>query len=290
MKKLTFIFLILLTITLSGCNQSSKDLTIDIDSQANPWTHLRFNNNPDNFQFAIVADRTGGARPGVFECAVDRLNLLQPEFVMCVGDLIEGKAKATEQNRQWDQFDQFVEKLQMPFFYIPGNRDISDETTVRIWRERFGRLYYHFVYRNVLFIGLNASYFLDDEQIDHFKDVLQEHGDVRWTLVFMHQPLAASSPLKRDKNGWNKFSKLLGNRKNTVFAGHWHTYQKYEYSEQDYYRLATTGGGSTLDGPLYGRFDHIVWVTMTDDGPLMANLMLDGIYDDDPASYREFDN
>ena len=27
---------------------------------ATPWTHLNYQNNPDDFQFAIVPDRTGG--------------------------------------------------------------------------------------------------------------------------------------------------------------------------------------------------------------------------------------
>lgn len=42
------------------------------------------------FTFAIVSDRTGWHRPGVFESAMARLNWLSPDFVMSVGDLIEG--------------------------------------------------------------------------------------------------------------------------------------------------------------------------------------------------------
>jgi hypothetical protein len=41
------------------------------------------------------------------------------------------------------------------------------------------------------------------------------------------------------------------------------------------------GGGSGLSGPVFGQFDHVMWVTMTDNGPVMANLMLDGIWDKD---------
>ena len=32
-----------------------------------------------------------------------------------------------------------------------------------------------------------------------------------------------------------------------------------------------------LRGNYFGEFDHITWVTMTDAGPSMANLRLDGI-------------
>ncbi|MCH7944837.1 MAG: serine/threonine protein phosphatase, partial [Armatimonadetes bacterium] len=56
----------------------------------NPWTHLDLVNDPENFQFAIVTDRTGGHRAGVFPDAMRKLNLLQPEFVMSVGDPVEG--------------------------------------------------------------------------------------------------------------------------------------------------------------------------------------------------------
>ena len=31
--------------------------------------------------------------------------------------------------------------------------------------------------------------------------------------------------------------------------------------------------------PRLGAIDHVVWVTMTDDGPKIANLMLNGILD-----------
>src|SRR5262245_44676538 len=44
-------------------------MDIRVESK-NPWTSLELNNQPRNFQFAIVTDRTGGHRPGVFADAV----------------------------------------------------------------------------------------------------------------------------------------------------------------------------------------------------------------------------
>src|SRR5262249_21168952 len=49
--------------------------------------------------------------------------------------------------------------------------------------------------------------------------------------------------------------------------------------------LATTGGGSRLRGTQYGEFDHIVWITMKKDGPLMANIMMNGIL---PENLQQF--
>jgi len=55
-----------------------------------PSTQSEFYDDPANFSFAIVGDRTGGPRPGVFSTAVQKLNLLKPTFVMSLGDLIAG--------------------------------------------------------------------------------------------------------------------------------------------------------------------------------------------------------
>src|SRR5262249_10335548 len=84
-----------------------------------------------------------------------------------------------------------------------------------------------------------------------------------------------------EKNGWESVEKALGSRPYTVFAGHIHRYQKYTRNGRHYYQLATTGGGSRLRGVRYGEFDHITWVTMKPGGPVLANILLDGIYSED---------
>jgi hypothetical protein len=73
----------------------------------------------------------------------------------------------------------------------------------------------------------------------------------------------------------------LKDRPYTVFCGHVHRYQKFVRQGRNYYQLATTGGGSRMRGVSYGEFDHIVWVTMKKDGPVLANVMLDSILPDD---------
>ena len=64
--------------------------TAFLSEPRNPVSHLRWNDDPSEFRFAIVSDRTGTHRANVFAQAVAKLNLLQPEFVITVGDLIEG--------------------------------------------------------------------------------------------------------------------------------------------------------------------------------------------------------
>jgi predicted phosphodiesterase len=277
--------------------QTSPEFQVERQDR-NPWTNLRVNNDPSEFQFVVVSDRTGGHRARIFSRAIDQINLMQPQFVVSVGDLIEGytedQAKLAE---QWKEFQGYVNKLQMPFFYVPGNHDVSNPTQIKLWQEKFGRWYYHFVYRDVLFLMLDTddgvtkdhnSGRISDEQKAYAIKTLEENSKVRWTLVFVHRPIwAAPDP---DKTGWPDIEKALGSRAYTVFAGHQHHYQKFVRNGRNYYQLATTGGGSRLRGIPYGEFDHIVWVSMKKDGPVLANVLLDGIYPEDmkkPATDEE---
>src|SRR5271157_2794205 len=94
---------------------SAFDLQIQPEER-NPWTNLRLNNDPAEFRFAIVSDRTGGHRARIFSQAVEQLNLLQPEFVLSVGDLIEGYTDNAERlAAEWKEFQGYVTQLQMPF-------------------------------------------------------------------------------------------------------------------------------------------------------------------------------
>ncbi len=284
---LPLLLLFLPFFSVSQTESSIPRFRADVQTEQKPWTHLNFQDDPDHFQFAIVSDNTGGMRPGVFESAVVKLNMLRPEFVMSVGDLIEGYTDNRRQiDKEWDEFNGAANELQMPFFYVPGNHDISNLTMQADWEERYGVRYYSFVYKDVLFLMLDtddaeggtAWFEMTEEQEAYLLQKLEEHTDVRWTLFFMHHPMwtqednkleAIEEKLKESGRGY------------TMFAGHEHRYMSEMRKGREYYTLATTGGGSRLRGPRFGEFDHITWVTMTDEGPVMANLWLDGILDMD---------
>jgi hypothetical protein len=254
-------------------------IQVEKDPAVNPWTHLDFKNDPDDFQFVIMSDHTGGARPGVFKKAVQRVNLLQPEFVMCVGDLISGYIEDAEKlEAQWEEFEGWVDTLEMPFFFAAGNHDIHNTAQLEVWKKRYGRTYYHFVYKNVLFLVMDSedppTFNISEEQIAYVTKALDENQDVRWTFLFIHRPAWA---YRSKKDLWDRIDSLLQNRAYTVFAGHRHTYIQQTRYGREYYTLATMGGSSSLSGVEAGKFDHVTWVTMADDGPRVANLLLDGI-------------
>ncbi len=260
--------------------------------EKNPWTSLKLNNDAEQFQFAIVSDRTGGHRAQVFSRAVQQVNLLQPQFVMSVGDLIEGYTQKEDLIKdEWDELEGYVKRFDMPFFYVPGNHDLTNKVQVAKWGERFGKRYYNFTYKNTLFVCLNSENppdgmsTIDKEQQEWVAKMLEANKDVRWTFVFLHKPIWTAKDL--DKNGWAAVEKALAGRNYNVFCGHVHRYQVFERNGMKYYQLATTGGGSRMRGQEYGEFDHIAWVTMKKDKPLIANVMLEGIL---PADLKNFDS
>jgi len=277
-------------------------------AERHPWSHLDFKDDPQDFRFAIVPDRTGGDFRGAFTNALRCCNLMHPAFVMTVGDLIQGHSNEARTRAQQDELTNFVSQVRAPFFYTVGNHDIfvsvdtnkpNDRTkhtmSTRVWKDYFGEnTYYSFTYKNCLFLVLNGqdgrydwTHIRDSitpTQYDWIRKTLAEHKDVRWTFIFMHQPDIWSS------KEWCQLEQdSLVSRKYTVFAGDWHSYFHYRRHGRDYYVLSVAGGiggevyrrkeadRSKLYGAEYGEFDHITWVTMTADGPEVVNLKLDGI-------------
>ena len=285
--------LLLTAATPADAPAGTHTIVADATEEAKPWTSLAANDDAENFHFVIVGDRTGGARPGVFESAVDKVNLLEPAFVLSVGDLIEGRTENQAQlDKEWDEFERFAAGFKAPFFYVAGNHDMSNAVMAETWRARFGPSYYRFVYKDVLFLVLNSELFgmvrdpatpvpgpwTQAEQLAFVERTLREFPNPRWTIVLVHQPLwdYADGP----RGDWPKVEAMLGERDYTVFAGHFHRYVKNVRQGRRFITLATTGGGSSLRGLRYGEFDHVAWVTMTAQGPRVANLLLAGIHDE----------
>ena len=296
---------LLLSILLLGCQPASQqkpeekpeaDLVTPDLTGATPWTDLSIEDASSDFHFAIVSDRTCCARPGVFASAMPKVNLLSPAFVVSVGDLIEGYTEnQATLNKEWNEVETMVGSLDAPFFYTPGNHDMNNAVMANEWLKRFGPSYYHFKYKDVLFVVLNSELFgmvgapdtpvpgpwKQAEQMEFVRSILAQNPDVRWTIVLLHQPLWDSPRIDED---WLEVEGLLGERNYTVFAGHFHQYSRVRRHDRNYITLATTGGGSGLRGSAYGEFDHVAWVTMRDAGPTIANVTLDGILDEDVSN------
>jgi UDP-2,3-diacylglucosamine pyrophosphatase LpxH len=233
-----------------------------------------------------------------------------------VGDLIEGSTgELAEAERQWDSFDDRTAKATTRVFYVGGNHDLTGEFLQSVWDARYGRRYYHFVYRNTLFLVLDT----EDHTAERMQQILEARnhaiqvaGTEGWDAfakteyanmpenaagnisaeqsLYFRDVIAANadvrwtfllmhkSPwLREDLTTFADIENALGDRPYTLFNGHVHAYQHLERRGRDYIRLATTGG---VQLPANGRsMDHVTLVTVGTTGVDIVNLLLEGILD-----------
>lgn len=310
--------ILVVAIASFGCTPSTEqpDFQHEITGDLRPWTNEAFDAADDKFTFAVFSDLTGGERDRIFEIAVAQLNLLRPELIINVGDLIDGGTEDIgEIDAQWDSFDERADEARAPVFYVGGNHDLSGSVLQGVWDERIGRRYYHFVYKDVLFLVLDTE--------DNTPERTQEIFEIRQAgiEVYMNEGPAAfeeteyaSLPEKSSGNltveqsayfvdaiasntdvrwtflflhkaPWERaedtnfapIESALADRPYTVFNGHIHAYEHIQRLGRDYIRLATTGGEHFPD--LTMSIDHVTLVTVDDHGVDIANLKMSGIFD-----------
>jgi len=152
--------LAMLSATTASCQQNishAPDFHSTLKSEVTPWTSEPYS-NPATIRFAVVGDRTGLARPGVFEQAMVQVSWMQPEFVISVGDLVEGYSDDyATLTQEWDEIEQAIDKVGLPFFHVAGNHDLGSDTQLAIWSERKGQTWYSFIYKDALFLILDTE-------------------------------------------------------------------------------------------------------------------------------------
>jgi len=83
---------------------------------------------------------------------------------------------------------------------------------------------------------------------------------------------------------------MLKDHSHTFFTKHLHYYDYDNINKRKYITIGPAGASWHHDGA--GNVDHMMWVTMTDDGPQMANIALKGIFDRkglDPSLFGAYD-
>src|SRR5688572_13683132 len=80
----------------------------------------------DVFHFVVFGDRTGGPAEGikVLAQAVEDANLLDPDLVMTVGDLVNGYNQTDPWMKQMEELQATMGKLKKQWFPVAGNDDV----------------------------------------------------------------------------------------------------------------------------------------------------------------------
>ena len=313
------IFVFLYVIFLSSCSRENSNLFLfehDIQDGAKPWSYEPTGRADSSFTFAIISDLNGGEREGIFEVAIQQINLFKPEFILSVGDLVDGSENLAEIKEQYDSFDKRAARAIAPIFHVGGNHDLTNQAMRDFWKERYGRHYYYFIYQNVLFLVLDTEDYddsfrqkihaarekaiaiLDGDHPEDYKSTeyfhlperktgkIEEEQNAYFEKVIADHPKVRWTFVLMHKPVWqregagnlSRIESALGSRNFTVVNGHLHSYSYTIRNGHDYIMLGTTGGSqSAIDA---NSFDHITLVSFSADGrPSIANVRMDGLLD-----------
>ena len=304
-KAASFLSVLFLALVVSACSTAAQTPQARTPRQLSKiagWKGAAPNSD-DAFTFVVMSDRTGGHVPGKWADAVREVNLLKPDFVICVGDLIEGYTDdEAELIRQWEEFEAITKKLDAPFFYCPGNHDIGwGAIDLKIYLQRYAvdsRSYYSFDYRGCHFVVLDCVT-SPPEQFDWLAKDLAAAKNADHVFVFYHYPALVHRPEDRqehhagypgrgdgvvayhysawDNASWSALRKLLPAGKTTIFNGHRH-YLTYQLADGiPTYLLAPTGGPVGATGNErreFGDFRMFAHVAVDQGKPTIAMVPL----------------
>ncbi|MDD8020899.1 MAG: metallophosphoesterase [Acidobacteriota bacterium] len=217
-----------------------------------------------------------------FTQMIEKINELQPEAVIHLGDMIAGYG-IRRADSQWNEFDRLVAKIKVPFFRVPGNHDIYSQKSLEVYLRRYGLTYrsvdlngYHLIF--LWNVEDNRLGHISRKQFNWLKADLKNSDEWKGAFVFLHVPTWTKTSkyvLDIDKDFWtNKVHPLLlQNKVLAVFAGHYHRFGPTR--EIDGIKYYISGGGGPRINNLYvqnGGGNHFLLVE-ADDGKFKVQVV-----------------
>ncbi len=228
----------------------------------------------DPFHFAIVSDRTGRAVPGVYPQVWREVAAAHPDFVVTLGDAIEGlstQAPGPEDSARAEWRSVRKDWLtNVPIYHTPGNHDIWDAASEALFTRETGRKpFYSFDSGGAHFVILDNSRTenLAPEQLRFLETDLQAAHPSGPRFIFFHRPFWLI-PLKLGASGFalQKLAKQYGVC--CIISGHGHQLQSAKQDGVLYLEVGSSGASLAGAGPsglgyADGWFYQYAWVTVS---------------------------
>ncbi len=228
---------------------------------------------------------------------IRQINLLSPDFVIIVGDLIETPKYVRSRMHgwkdlilKWENFDRTAATFEMPFYMVVGNHDVWDKESEEVHESRYGSLYYSFDFGNSHFVILDSEVVgftgqIKGEQLIWLEKDLEKHAETEHIFVFLHKPLWGG------EGDWDEevHPVLARHGVDAVFSGHDHRYEM--WGVRDGIRYFITGGGGKEPGlgdwEIVGSFNHFMLVTVRGDNVKYAVVKTKGGIESETFATRE---
>ncbi|MDP8322697.1 MAG: metallophosphoesterase [Candidatus Stygibacter australis] len=241
----------------------------------------------NDFHFAILGDRTGGANQEAFDEVINEINSLRPDFIINVGDFVEDGRIAGD----WDVPLKSIEILDCKLYFVPGNHDIIDENSAQIFKEKTGfDPFYSFDYQKTHFVVLNNATIsrydeFDEEQVNWLIKDLNENRESENIFVFMHKPFWANQIASEKEDRFHEI--FLQNNVDAVITGHWHQYAHNQYDGIDYYLVGSSGGSMPDENVDMGIFYQYMMCKVEDDELYTSLIKSGNIFSEDLVTIEE---
>ena len=213
----------------------------------------------NDFRFSILGDRTGDAQPGVYERVWSELAALHPDFVINVGDTIQGGNDATALP-EWRALGALWRRYGYPIYFTPGNHDIWSPASRAVYEQQSGHpAFYGFDYQNAHFTVLDNSQApdlsatLSDQQMQFLARDLAQNRDRDPKFVFFHKPLWLL-PVKLQSGRFPFHQLILKYGVRFVASGHGHQYVHAVQDGVTYLEAPSSGGKLKGQGFAQGWF------------------------------------
>ena len=202
---------------------------------------------PNNFRFAILGDRTGDAQPGIYGRIWTEIDAEHPDFIINVGDSIQGGDDATARS-EWRALRPLWDRYRYRLYFTPGNHDIWSPASHAIYeRETAHPASYSFDYQNAHFIVLDNSQAPDlsvdlpADQMQFLERDLKQNRDRDPKFVFFHKPLWLI-PVKFQSSHFAFHQLITKYGVRCVVSGHGHQYVRGSLNGVTYLEAPSSGG------------------------------------------------
>ena len=226
----------------------------------------------NNFRFAVIGDRTGGAQPQIYGRVWYEVDLLHPDIVLNVGDTIQGGDDVTAAE-EWEELRPVWARYRhYPLYFTPGNHDIWSDISRQLYEQESGRpTHYSFNYQDSHFVVLDSAGVAGDssrgrlspKQLEFLEQDLAENEDADPKFVLFHHPFWIQG--FAEQGGEFELHELAQRYGvDYVISGHGHQFVRMERDGIVYMEVGSSGGNMTKglirgEGFRQGWFHHWVW-------------------------------